>query len=353
MKLGITGYPLSGKTTLFSLLTGMDASKLSSGAAPFHLGVMQILDDRLDWLQTMAGVPKKVYISLEIIDFAALREGILKETEYIAQLRIIDGFLHVIGLFDTAVENMNNTAMQLIHDLDLQFMLSDLESTQNRIERIKAKIRKVKDKQLEDELPIIEKCCQWLSEEKPLRDLTLLPEEEKLLRGFGYLSLKPIMHVINIADSHLSNTDITNQLHFSFLSKKVSSIICSIKLEKELTELSPEDAEVFAGEWNLKEWGASKFAKNVLAFMSIISFFTIGKEEVRSWNLIDGTTAHKAAGSIHTDMEKGFIKAEVISFEELKKIGNFNEARKRGALKFEGKEYIVKEGDIITFKFNV
>lgn len=189
MKLGIIGYPISGKTTLFSLLTGIyEPAKLSTGASPYHVGTMHIADERLDWIHLMAAVPNRVHISVEIIDFAALREGILKESGYIAQLRLMDGFLHLIKAFDASENNIIKTAQEAMNDIDMQFILSDLESAQNRIERIKAKLRKVKEKNLEDELIIIEKCHQWLSQEKLLRDLAIKHDEEKMLRGFGLLS---------------------------------------------------------------------------------------------------------------------------------------------------------------------
>lgn len=354
MKLGIIGYPLSGKTTLFSLLTGIyEPSKLYTGAAPYHVGTMHIADARLDWIHQMAAVPRKVNISVEIIDFAALREGILKESEYIAQLRLMDGFLHLIKAFDESENNAAKKIHEAMADIDMQFILSDLESAQNRIEKIKAKLKKLKEKNLEEELIIIEKCHQWLSQEKPLRDLAIKHDEERMLRGFGLFSQKPILHIINISDKNLSNQEFLSHLTIPPHSKKVSCIICCVKLEKELTELSAEDALVFAEEWGIKKWGKESIALPAFSLMGMITFFTIGKDEVKAWHVIEGTTAHKAAGAIHTDFEKGFIKAEVISYEELKKLGNMAHAKKTGSLRYEGKDYIVKDGDIITFKFNL
>lgn len=352
MKLGIVGYPLSGKSTLFSILTGIDLSKIGAKQA-FQLGTMIIPDERLSWLFEIAKVPKKINVYFEIIDFAAIREGIFKESEYIAQLRLMDGFISVIKLFDVETNNVSNIAKNMMRDIELQFIISDLELTQNRLERINAKIKKTKDKQLMEELPLIEKCNRFLLEEKPLRDLQLSPEEEKSIRGFGFLSIKPILFVSNISDPMISDSLILEKLSFEFPNPKVKSIISCIQLEKELLELPEEDAKVFAKEWNITEYGPNKLAKIVLSWMGLISFFTVGKDEVKAWCIHEGTTAQKAAGIIHTDMEKGFIKAEVIPFDELKKIGNINQARKMGALKFEGKDYKVKDGDVITFKFNV
>ena len=354
MKLGIIGYPLSGKTTLFSLLTTIhESSKLTTGASPYHIGTMHIADERLDWIHQMAAVPRKVYISVEIVDFAALRDGILKETEYMAQLRLMDGFLHLIKAFDKEDDKVIPAVKNAISDIDVQFVLSDLESAQNRIERIKTKLKKIKEKPLEDELIVVEKCYQWLSQEKPLRDLILKHDEEKLLRGFGFLSQKPLLHIINISDKHLAQKEFMSSLNISSPGKKVSVIATSVKLEKELGELSCEDAQLFAEEWGIKEWGKEKIARPAFFLMGMITFFTIGKDEVKAWNIVEGTTAHKAAGAIHTDFEKGFIKAEVISYEELKKLATMAHARKVGSLKYEGKDYIVHDGDIITFKFNI
>ncbi len=352
MKLGIIGYPLSGKSTLFSILTGIDLSKITA-KLPFQLGTMQIPDERLSYLFEIAQVPKKINISFEIIDFAAIREGIFKESEYIAQLRLMDGFICVIKLFDLSINNIVEKAHNLINDIELQFIISDLESTQNRIDRINAKIKKTKDKQLMEELSVIEKCNKLLTEEKPLKDLSLSIEEEKLIRGFGFLSMKPILYVLNVSDPMIADLNIIDVLSLKFDNPKVKSIISCIKLEKELLELPEEDAKIFSQEWNISEYGPDKLSKVVLSWMGLISFFTIGKDEVKAWCIPQGTTAQKAAGVIHTDMEKGFIKAEVISFDELKKFGSIAQAKKIGALKYEGKDYIIQDGDVITFKFNV
>jgi GTP-binding protein YchF len=320
---------------------------------PYQIGIMQIPDERLSWLHEMAQVPKKILISFEIVDFAAIREGIFKESEYIAQLRLMDAFINVINLFELSSDDIVSKANGMIHDIDLQFIISDLELTQNRIERITAKIKKTKDKQLMEELPIIEKCNKLLLEEKPLRDLTLSEEEEKFIKGFGFLSLKPILHILNVSDAVIGESNIMEKLSLTFENPKVRAIVSCIRLEKELLELNEADAKVFAKEWNITEYGIDKLSKIVLSWMGLISFFTIGREEVKAWCIAKGTNAQKAAGTIHSDMEKGFIKAEVISFDELKKIGNINQARKIGALRFEGKDYIVKDGDVINFKFNV
>lgn len=354
MKFGIIGAALSGKTSLFCLLTGIaDTSKLTGSALHYNVGNMYVHDERLDWLHQLANVPRKIYISFDIIDFAALQTGTIKETEYIAQLRLMDAFLHLIRTFDVDENLIPNKIQEAINAAEAQFILSDLETIQNRIERIKAKLKKAKEKTLEEELELLEKCNNWLNQEKPLRDYEFKTAEEKLLKGFGFLSQKPILHIININENFLSKEDFLEKIIPNFSSKKVSAIVSSIKLEKELNELPNEEARFYAKEFGLKEWGKLKISNKILSLLNLISFFTIGKEEVRAWAIPAGTIAQKAAGLIHSDIERGFIKAEVIPFETLKRYNNLTVAKKEGHIRYEGKEYIIQDGDIIQFKFNV
>jgi len=354
MQFGIIGYPLSGKTTLFRLLTGIsEGKKITSASLNYEIGNMQVYDERLDWLHKLANVPNKIYLSFDVIDFAALRKGILKETEYMAQLRLMDAFLHLIRIFDVEESMIPKKIQEAVGSVDLQFIVSDLETVQNRIDRIKAKLKKVKEKPLEEELELLQRCNDWLTEEKSLRDYEFKLSEEKILKGFGFLSQKPILHIININEKLLGNEELLREITPHFASKKVSSTICSVKLEKELNELSLEEAELYAKEFGLKEWGKLKISKDILSLVNLITFFTIGKEEVKAWSIPEGTIAHKAAGLIHSDIEKGFIKAEVISFEALRRIGSLSAARKEGHIRYEGKDYVVKDGDIIQFRFNI
>jgi GTP-binding protein YchF len=239
---------------------------------------------------------------------------------------------------------------QDIQDFNLELILADMEVIHSRLEKLTALVKKVKSKENEEELALLQRCQKQVDDEKPLRELDLDPVEKRRLRSFAFLSEKPLLHVVNISEENLSKKD-------QFLSEEMKSsqeitYVCGT-LEEQIGNLPVEERKEFMEQYGLTESGRDRVIRTTFHLLDLILFFTAGPEEVRSWPLARGTNAQKAAGTVHSDMERGFIRAEVVAYDDFLKANSFAEAKKLGVFRLEGKEYIVKDGDIITFRFAV
>ncbi|HKS83640.1 MAG TPA: redox-regulated ATPase YchF [Candidatus Acidoferrales bacterium] len=355
MQTGIIGLPYVGKTSLFRILT---RARIDSHAAPSqaHVGIARVPDERLVKLAE-AFKPKKItYATIEYVDIGGLQKDREKNSASLVPLREADALAHVVRLFeDPAVPHEGGSldAYRDIESVEIELMLNDLEQTGKRIERVEKDLKKKKDPLLEAELQVLLRCKEALESEKPLRELELKPEEQKLLTGFMFLSRKPMLYVLNLSDDEAAQSDHVIEKHKmeKLTSKPRTAIVpfCG-KIEAELAELSDAEATEMMSAYGLKESGRDRLIQASYRLLGLISFLTCGEPECRAWTIERGMNAQKAAGAIHSDIEKNFIKADVVNWKELLDAGSFAAARERAKVRLEGKEYIVQDGDVILFR---
>lgn len=356
MIISIFGYHQSGKTSLFEILSQRKsaAHQAPSGQRQeIPRAVCQVADPRLDLLSSLYPERKKVQVHLEIEDFPGLASGDISTSQYLAQLRKADGLVHVVrGFRDPAIVHPRGKINPVddIRCLTEELILSDLLMVNGRLEKLEKDLRKMKDPEAQKERELLEKLRPLLEQGKPIKEFPLAASEEKMLRGFCFLSLKPILHMINLDEQDLPVL-LNLELLFPELSAETPVLAFCGRIEKELLELDEEERRLFMGSYGLVETTPGRFFRKLYEVMDLINFYTIGKEEVRAWAVKKDTPAVKAAGEIHTDIEKGFIRAEVIPLEELVKQGSWQKAREAGLLRLEGKDYPVQDGDVIYFRF--
>lgn len=356
MKLGIIGLPSSGKTTIFNALTRGDAPVGQSVSGRFDVvtSVVDVPDPRVDVLTAMFKPQKTAYAKVIYTDIAGLKKG-MGESGGMAgpllnHLAGLDGFVHVVRAFaNDQVLHLEDTIdpARDLATLDVEFLLSDLVMVETRLTKLKEGMAKSKDKAAtQREIALMERLHEKLSEERPLREVELSEEEGKSLRGFGFLTLKPVLVLINIGDEQAEVA-----LDYPFGKSKVVNL--RGRLEAELAQLTGDDLEMFMGEYNVTELGLAKVIHESYDLMGLQSFFTVGEDEVRAWTVNRGAVAVDAAATIHTDLAKGFIRAEVVAYHDLIELGGMAQARANGKLRQEGKTYIVQDGDILHVKFNL
>ena len=358
MKAGIIGFPSVGKTTLFKILTKahIDTAKFSGGKAEEHLGVATVPDPRLDQLAALFNPRKLTHATVEYIDVAGLVKGDSKNAAPLGNLKSVDALVNVVRAFeDEAIPHAEGplNPKRDITNLELELILSDLGIIEKRVERLAKDIKKIKNPENEKELELLTQCKRWLESEKPLRAMTLTEEQKRILRGFTFLSEKPILHVLNLSDDEPAKVDgIANAYDLQDTATLPNVCITAVcgKIEAELVELSGEDALAFLSDYGLKESGLHRLIRVTYELLGLISFFTVGEDECRAWTIRRGTPALKAAGAIHSDIERCFIRAEVVSCDKLLELKTLSAARERGFLKLEGKEYVVLDGDVINFR---
>ncbi|MBZ0305405.1 MAG: redox-regulated ATPase YchF [Anaerolineae bacterium] len=354
MRLGIIGLPNSSKTTIFNALTGLNrpTGAVSSGQIEVFNAVVNVPDERVDKLSAMYEPKKTVYATVTFSDIAGIDKG-FGESGLSGQLKNelaqVDGFVHVIRAFeDDAVPHPYITIdpKRDVEMVDTEFILSDLIMIEKKIERLQSDLNRASKagrEKLEQELALMERLKSTLENEIPLRDLELDPEEEKSLRGFGFLSQKPLLVVFNTGD----------ELHppsVTYPHKNTQTLSLQGKIEAEIAQLSKDDREVFLQEYGITEPIAKRAIRAAYDLMHLQSFFTVGKDEVRAWSVAIGATAPEAAGVIHSDLQKGFIRAEVMTYEVLMELGSEPAVKEAGKLRLEGKTYIVQDGDILHIR---
>ena len=356
MKLGIIGLPQSGKTTIFNALTrGNQPITTSGGRFDVHTGVVDVPDVRVDRLSELYKPKKTIYAKVTYADIAGL-EGSASKTglsgSLLNQLNQGDGFVQVVRCFGNEIVPHPAGSIDAQRDLasmEAELLINDLLAVERKLERLADERRKGggRDKAIIDkEIALFEHLNNVLSKEIPLRDEEFSLEEEKLLVGYGLLTRKPMLVVLNLAEGQQAP-------EIQYLHKKSAMVALQGKLEMEIAQLPPDEAGLFLAEYEIDEPGLYRVIKHSYDIMGLQSFFTVGQEEVHAWTITRGTTAHEAAGTVHTDLQKGFIRAEVINWEELIALGGLSEARNKGKLRLEGKEYIVQDGEIVHIRFNV
>jgi GTP-binding protein YchF len=358
MKTGIIGLPQVGKTSLFRILTKANLSEQAySNPREAHVGVAKVPDERLDKLAALYNPKKLTHASVEYVDVGAIGQDALKETAYIGHLRNVDALIHVVRAFeDPAVPHVGAIdPLRDIKNVDFDLMVSDLGQIEKRLERLEKDLKKMRSPELEKENELMIKAKAHLETEKPLRGMEMTPEDKKRLRGFMFLSEKPILYVLNIGESTQLGKDLDAAVEKHKLTEVAArlnagaSAICG-KVEAELSEMSDEDAAEFLGSYGLTESGLSRLIRTSYHLLGLISFFTAGEDECRAWTIPLNTRAQNAAGAIHSDLEKHFIRAETIRWDQLLDAGSEANARAKGTLRLEGKDYIVQDGDVMHIR---
>ena len=369
MKVGIVGLPQVGKTTIFRLLTqGRVDTSSWGGGREAHIGIAHVPDPRLDRLADIVKPQKTTYATVEYVDLPGLSrgdgkaalEGQSKEmASYLNSLKNVEALLHVVrGFDDPSLPHVEGTVDPLrdIGLFELELIFSDLAIVEKRLERLVKDLKKGKSSELEMENEILLRFKAALEREQPLRELELTPEEEKRVRGFTFLSAKPILLVLNIGDLDAAKIDPVVEefgLQKQAAMRNVRITAVCGKIESEIASLSPEDARMFMEDFHLPDNALDRIIQNSYDLLGVFSFYTAGEPEARAWTIPRNTSAMQAAGAIHSDIEKGFIKAEVISYEDMVELGSFQAAKSKGVLRLEGKDYRVQEGDVILFRFNL
>jgi ribosome-binding ATPase len=357
MKTGIIGLPLVGKTSLFRILTKAVGSGTSSNPREAQVGVAKVPDDRLDRMAAVYNPKKLTHTSVEYVDVGAIGQDALKETSYIGHLRNVDALIHVVRAFDDpSIPHVGPVdPLRDIKNVEFDLMVSDLGQIEKRLERVQKDLKKMKTPELEKEFDLLKRANEHLGSEKPLREMEMTPEDKKRLRGFMFLSEKPILYVLNISESTQLGKDLDEAVAKYKLTEVASrpnsgaTAICG-KVEAELAEMSDADAAEFLSSYGLTESGLVRLIRTTYALLGLISFFTIGEDECRAWTIPVNTRAVEAAGAIHSDLEKHFIRAETIRWDKLLEAGSEANARAKGILRLEGKDYIVQDGDVMHIR---
>ncbi|MFN8372212.1 MAG: redox-regulated ATPase YchF [Anaerolineae bacterium] len=356
MRLGIIGLPNSGKTTIFNALTN---SNLPTGAATgggfeVHTAIISVPDPRVDKLSAMFTPKKTTRTQITYADIGGLDKGIGEgglKGQFRNELAQVDGFVHVVRAFeDDTVPHPQVTIdpQRDVQILDTEFILTDLITVENRIERVQSDLKrkgKTGDPALEEEAKLLDRLKAALENETPLRDLGMSVEQVKGLRGFGFLTLKPMLIVVNIGEEAKDAHALVKYDH-----KESTVVGLQGKIEAELAQLEGDDQQMFMAEYGITELSAAKVIHLSYELLAIQSFFTVGPDEVRAWSIPIGATAPEAAGAIHNDLQKGFIRAEVMTYEDLVNFGSEAAVKSNGKFRLEGKDYIVKDGDIVHIR---
>ena len=376
MKIGLIGFNQTGKTSLFELLTGKNSSDfVGGGKGASNVGTCFIPDERVDFLSALYKPKKTIYAKIELTDVPGFSPSTAGHSsgaaKFLNDVRACDALIHVLRAFDSE---------SVIHDLEVinpardfealesEMLLADLEMIDKRITRINE--AKKLTKELSDELNLLERCFSHLENGGTIREMNLTENEQLAVRGFSFLTEKPCLVVVNVDETQWTNnksypnkdallnlfkenTSVISTPNSQLLTPNSPIIELCVAMELEISKLQEDDKQLFMEDMSITEPGISVLAKAAYSLLNLISFLTYGEDEVRAWTIENGTVAKIAAGKVHTDMERGFIRAEVVKYNDLHELGTIAKVKEKGLFRLEGKEYIVADGDIITFRFNV
>ena len=356
LRIGIVGLAQVGKTTLFQILTRAHGSEHGAGRPETRVGVVRVPDARLDRLVAMFQRQKTIHATLEYVDTPGSIIELARSGAQSQNLRELNALVHVVRAFaDEAIPAEGGAVNPYsdIENVELELILSDLAVVEKRVDRLEKDLKKQKNPSLEKELQVLKVCKSTLEKQTPLREASLSPEDERVIRGFTFFSLKPMLYVLNLGEKDAARANAAEQFAAEAgLKQRPHTAVTAVcgKMEAELAELNDSEAAEFLASYGLKESAISRLIHASYQLLGLISFFTVGDDECRAWTIRAGTSALEAAGEIHTDMQRGFIRAEVVKFEDLMAAGSFAEARTRAQLRLEGKDYILHDGEVVRIR---
>jgi hypothetical protein len=359
MQIGIVGLPLAGKSTLFQTITRTHLHPSALTKAEPHYAVVRVPDPRVDRLSTFFAPQKVTYTTIDLVDVIGLKKGETGSTQFttnfLSNVRTNDALVQVVRAFDDETVPHPDGSIDPLRDIaaiETEFILSDLSVLETRIERIQKQLQKSQDDSLKKELPVLQKCQRALEEEKALRDVVFTKEEAQILRTYQLLSAKPMLIALNFGESQRTTVEETLlRVTEKYAGPNTGVLSFFGKIEMELSELPEEEAAAFMEEFGIKESALTSLIREAYALLGLHSFFTVGEDECRAWTIRRGMTAREAAGAIHSDLSERFIRAEVVHYDHfVASGGSFARTKEAGQWRLEGKEYEVKDGDILSIR---